>query len=305
METLYDNAPAVDRRAVRGVFSRVGFASLLFLCANVGTGAAVALLLPNMPADLRTLLTYVLLYALGTGVFYLAVRGAPCEKAERTVIPFSSFLVYLCIGYFFLIAGNLIGLGVTRALGADSAVDAFFLDTSIWVTILPTVILVPVCEELMFRKLILDRTAVYGKREAVLLSALLFALMHGNLSQVFYAFGLGLVLGMLYLNTRNLWYTIALHAFVNLMQGALPAFLGQLPGADSPVYTLLISQLAVMAFALAVAGLVLFLRRKKMLLPPKSGIPGLGALAYGNAGVILFFLASAAVFVSITLTLIA
>lgn len=288
--------PAADRRAIRGAFSRIGLAAILFLVANVVVGVVVVSLFPSLPAGWTTLLTSVLLYAVGTACFYLPVRGIPYRRKPRTTLPFSTFLVYLCIGYFFLIAGNLIGTLLTLALDVDSMVDAYLLNTDAWASFLPLVVLAPVCEELMFRKLILDRAARYGRREAVVLSALLFALMHGNLSQAFYAFGLGLVLGTLYLRTRNLWYTIAIHAFVNLMQGVLPALLMRMAGGSPLLRTLAALPLSLLAFGLAIAGLVLLVRYRKRALLPRSPIPRIRTLMYGNAGVILFFLVAAIMF---------
>ena len=46
-------------------------------------------------------------------------------------------------------------------------------------------IIAPIFEELTFRKLLIDRTIKYGGTISVLLSGLLFAFFHGNLSQFF------------------------------------------------------------------------------------------------------------------------
>lgn len=56
-------------------------------------------------------------------------------------------------------------------------------------------ILAPVSEEILFRGLVLRSLRPYGKRFAILGSAFLFAMFHGNLLQAPYAFLAGLVLG--------------------------------------------------------------------------------------------------------------
>lgn len=52
----------------------------------------------------------------------------------------------------------------------------------------------PVVEELLYRKMLIDRIAAYGDGVSVVVSGLLFGLAHGNFSQFFYAFGLGALL---------------------------------------------------------------------------------------------------------------
>ena len=91
----------------------------------------------------------------------------------------------------------------------------------------------PLVEEFVFRKAVLDRTRVYGEKLALLASALLFGLSHGNLSQFIYALLLGLVFGYVYLRTGRLRYTIALHMFVNFMGAvAAPFVLAHTGGAE-------------------------------------------------------------------------
>ena len=71
----------------------------------------------------------------------------------------------------------------------------------------------PLCEELVFRVGILR--PLYRHRVPVLLaagiSALAFAVVHGNLVQGIPAFIIGFILGLLYLRTGNLWLCLPAH----------------------------------------------------------------------------------------------
>lgn len=69
-------------------------------------------------------------------------------------------------------------------------------------------------EELLFRGTIAKSLLVYGKKTAVVLSALLFALMHSNIEQLLYTFIAGLFLAWIYVETQNVIYPIILH-FIN------------------------------------------------------------------------------------------
>ncbi|MBR2721999.1 MAG: CPBP family intramembrane metalloprotease [Clostridia bacterium] len=71
------------------------------------------------------------------------------------------------------------------------------------------------CEELLFRGVILSNCLPFGRFRAIFISALLFSLMHQNAEQIFYAFVAGILLGILYERTRNIWYCVFLHVLNN------------------------------------------------------------------------------------------
>lgn len=71
------------------------------------------------------------------------------------------------------------------------------------------------CEELLFRGAILTNLLPFGRSTAVLISALAFSLMHQNPAQFLYAFGAGILLGVLYEKTGNIRNCILLHLFNN------------------------------------------------------------------------------------------
>ncbi|MBP5505930.1 MAG: CPBP family intramembrane metalloprotease [Bacteroidales bacterium] len=73
-------------------------------------------------------------------------------------------------------------------------------------------ILAPLCEELLCRGIICRGMLSRNKPwVAILFSAFIFALLHGNLQQGFAALGLGAFMGWIYYKTHSLWCTIAIH----------------------------------------------------------------------------------------------
>ena len=76
-------------------------------------------------------------------------------------------------------------------------------------------ILAPIAEELIFRgallRVLLDAFGRKGRWPAIALTALLFAVIHGNLAQGTHAFVIGMVLGWLYVRTRSVLPGIVLH----------------------------------------------------------------------------------------------
>lgn len=81
-------------------------------------------------------------------------------------------------------------------------------------------LLAPVSEELLFRGFVLGKLRPFGKRFAVLGSAILFGLFHGNLLQTPYAFVMGLLFGYVTVEYSIGW-AVALHMFNNLVLAEL------------------------------------------------------------------------------------
>ena len=71
------------------------------------------------------------------------------------------------------------------------------------------------CEEFLFRGCVLSNLLPYGKTTAIVGSAVLFALMHGNPAQTFYTCAAGIALGLVYVETGSIWPGTFIHLFNN------------------------------------------------------------------------------------------
>jgi len=90
-------------------------------------------------------------------------------------------------------------------------------DGSILLKILTTVIIVPILEETLYRGIIAGQLNImYGEKIAIVLSALLFGIMHANIVQFTYAFLVGIPLGYTFVKTKKLWTAILSHSILNL-----------------------------------------------------------------------------------------
>ena len=79
-----------------------------------------------------------------------------------------------------------------------------------------TVALAPAfAEEFLFRGVIYGNLRPYGKTQAILISSLLFALMHQNIGQFFYTFVGGIAMALMYELTGSIWCSIIYHMFNN------------------------------------------------------------------------------------------
>ena len=83
-------------------------------------------------------------------------------------------------------------------------------------------ILAPLCEELLCRGIICRGLLAHNKPWfAIVFSAVLFAVLHGNLQQGFAALGLGIFMGWVYYKTHSLWCTVAIHFTNNTLSQVL------------------------------------------------------------------------------------
>lgn len=85
-----------------------------------------------------------------------------------------------------------------------------------WVLEFIVICVVPgLCEEFLFRGAIQTNCRPFGSSNAILISSLLFALMHQNAGQIFYAFVAGIFLGVVYEKTGSIWNCTILHILNN------------------------------------------------------------------------------------------
>ena len=85
-------------------------------------------------------------------------------------------------------------------------------------TILTTIVVAPILEEVLFRGQILGAIkAKYGSAWALIISSLLFGLIHGIPPQMINAFFMGLILGYIYIKTGSLLSVILIHSVNNAL----------------------------------------------------------------------------------------
>lgn len=86
------------------------------------------------------------------------------------------------------------------------------------ISLIQVCILAPIIEEILMRGFLLNGLEVnYGTTIALIVSSILFALLHFNMVQTLSAFVCGIVLGMLYLYTDSIFCCILTHAGYNLI----------------------------------------------------------------------------------------
>ena len=112
--------------------------------------------------------------------------------------------------------------------------------TSLILNLLAVAVLPALLEEMVYRGYVLRTLRGYGDWFAVMVSALMFGLMHGNTTQIPFAFMVGIILGWLYVMTDNIWLPVTVHFCNNAMSVLLSYLHLDMPVADQNLFTLFV-----------------------------------------------------------------
>lgn len=222
-------------------FSKLGLmyflGSLIIIVVQTIASVIAAMVNPDLLSNADTYLYIALLpmYLIAIPIMTLLIRRVPAVPIETHQMTFKQLLSCFCMCYAIMYVSNIIGQILTFIIGAVKGTPVSNVLTNITSGLSPVTALIlmvlcaPVIEELVFRKLLIDRTVKYGEGTAILLSGLLFGLFHGNLNQFAYAFSLGVFWGFIYVKTGKLIYSIVLHMIINFLGSVVSLFVLQLP----------------------------------------------------------------------------
>ena len=214
-------------------FSVVGFATGVFMLVYYVSSLALVLALsyyaPHWLENgiVYQLLSLIPLYGLAFPCFYLILKRLPSAPPAKGTMGVAGALGGFCISMALMMAGNSIGNTLTLLFESLSGrlltnpVEEMTVGQHWWVNLIFVGILAPVLEELVFRKLLCRRLLPLGEGYAVVISAAIFGLVHGNFFQFFYAFALGLVFAYIYVKTGKIRYSMVYHMLINVMGGVL------------------------------------------------------------------------------------
>ena len=142
-------------------------------------------------------------------------------------------------------------------------------------------IFAPIFEEIIFRSAVYRHTEIMGQSFAVVFSAIVFALMHGNLEQLPYTFVMGLGFAYLFAKTRSLLIPMLLHFLTNTTTVIFTSIIGTtdtdelstlLSNRDfaavipTVLYSLVIYGIIIAAIVLGIIELVRTIRRRERLM---------------------------------------
>lgn len=192
------------------------------------------------------------------------------QKNEEASIKKYSFievisLILICLAALY--ASNFVTLAINALIaylkGTDivNPLQSIISSSDLIYTFIFVCIIAPVVEELMFRKILLNKLLPFGQKLSIVVSAFAFGLFHGNMYQMLYAFVLGIILAQVTINSGTIKYAIILHIVINTLGSVIfPALI--LSGNET---TAAIAVLIV--FLCIIVGAMLYLKKRKTLFP--------------------------------------
>lgn len=225
--------------ANRRFFSKIGFnyfaLGIIVLVLNLFIGLFISIINPNLLSN-QTMMTFfsaIWTYLLTLPIFIYIMRKTEAKTLEKHKMTVKTFVICISITMFLMWIGNIMGVIITSGIGSliqhevANPINDVINNSGLVANLIIITTIAPIFEELIFRKLLIDRTIKYGGTISVLLSGLLFAFFHGNLNQFFYAFLLGGFFAIVYIKTGQIKYTIGLHMIINFIGSVVSLFVSQ------------------------------------------------------------------------------
>lgn len=194
--------------------TNIFFMIIAFLLISIGAKAQKT----NLHMGL--LITEYLIIMLPT-VTYLKLRGYTLKKTLKlNPINFKDIIVIILIiisSYPVAVFFNYIGFIFLHFFAEIKPSPIPIPATSIEFIISFLIIaLTPgICEEIMFRGFILNAYKDFGKKKAIIYSAILFGIFHFNVQNLLGPIYLGIILGVIFLKTNSLYSSIIGHTANN------------------------------------------------------------------------------------------
>lgn len=301
--------PEFDDRGIiktaRRYFSKMGFRLVIGMVALYGICLGAQTIIFNVFPQLGDDYTGSLLgsaipqYLLAMPALALIISiGMPKKVPEKRRVGFGWCVLFFFIAYAVMYAGNLaatmINMVISSFFGSSmstySAME-YVENADIGVVSLIVVLCAPIIEEIIFRKLIIDRCGAYGQAASALVSGLAFGLCHGNINQALYTFCLGYLFAIIYSKTGKIYITIGIHMVINFLGSFVAmkflnmANLNALENIDinntdalmayvqtNGVGILLFAAYAFLLSAIVIAGTVLLIVNRRKFIPERNGI---------------------------------
>lgn len=199
---------------------------------------------------------YLMVFLWKKKAFFKNVLYAPHKKMTPGALLFLISLMFIAQAVSDLFSRGLDWLLHFAGASATSALEEMQSTTSVTM-LLYICIGAPFIEEVLFRGGVMRSFQNFGRRFAIIGAAVLFALMHGNLIQIPFAFLAGLVLGYAAME-YGIWWSILLHFFNNaIIAEGLSWALNKLPESTA----IWVSNLLI--YGIAVVGVVLCIVLRK------------------------------------------
>jgi membrane protease YdiL (CAAX protease family) len=158
-------------------------------------------------------------------LWYISQKRTEEPYANKNIMPAFGLIVIFSVSLQLILTYGTALIDIYSIFPAYKEVSSSISNTGIPIEIIFGCILAPIAEECTCRGLILNRALKWmPKWVAIVVSSLIFAILHGNLFQGLYAFLGGAITAVIYVKFRTLWAPIIEHIAFNLSSVVIGMF---------------------------------------------------------------------------------
>jgi len=146
-------------------------------------------------------------------------QGEPYEYKYYWVVPL--FFAGIMLSNVASIVTNVIAEIFSEAVGGEGLPDVFAdvmpqNNAELLIMLVTVGVVAPICEEIIYRHMLLKPLRRYGDFQAIVITSVLFGFFHGNLTQFLYATIVGFVLGFAAVRANSVLPAIIIHSMNNV-----------------------------------------------------------------------------------------
>lgn len=290
------------------ILNGAGLSLFIFVLVILGASNAFVLLLKNYFIEItktnwyQWVLNGVCIIGIGFPIYYFFMRKVPdSPKGEAIKMKPSRFIMifFICAAAMYItnFISGILTVGIALLKGQkelyNPAVKAI-LNSNYLVSLAYASIVAPISEEIIFRKILLDKLRRFGDIPAIVMTGLAFGLFHMNLSQFFYAAVLGFIFAYITIQTNTVKYSILLHMIINFIGSAVTPLI-----TGKNIIGIMI--MAIWVIISITTGIVLFIVNIKKIKFNKSDLRMKTTDYFLNTGTILYTLACCTMIVFVTI----
>lgn len=198
------------------------------------------------------------------------------KKPKKLARALGSFPALYGLGYGTAILTLLVSFLISKASGGQTFVEELFRPTTIepstdiagaLTIVFLMVVVAPIFEEFIVRGIMYDAIKPYGCGMAIIISSILFGLMHGRLFMLFYTTALGFALGYVRYATNSLLVTTILHAIINSFSAGMLLLLSlvEISGGEHKLINTIYGIYIIAIIILIIVGIIAFIRKIPMI----------------------------------------
>jgi uncharacterized protein len=218
--------------------------------------------------ELSMFIYYIAAIGVTSWIAYIIRRKTTGKKSFNWATPNDKILPFIIIGTIALLFG--VTSPITELIPMPEVFKNAFMEFGKGKGIFPFLLIVvaaPILEELIFRGIMLDGLLEkHSPLKSILITSALFGIVHLNPWQFVAAMGLGCFSGWIYYHTRNLTFSILIHATNNFCGYAI----GKLSDESSmdktsvELFNGIFNYILIILASLIIAALCIFFIRKEL-----------------------------------------